>query len=392
MHKNRLLYCFYLIGIFYVSMIYNNYGLYVILFMSFLLPVAALVYCLVLSGKVYIEWGNPEFTDDNPDAAKLCFLIRNTGFLTTGDVIVHYSVTDVQKNQSKQKKVKTAVTARGTTKEYLQAEFNHPGNVSCSLKKVRVCDPLGLFCCAGRVSAAEVSFSIMPMLSEIAETPFRHNPYAYIEEEEYSTVKPGDDPSELFGTREYRPGDRRNRIHWSLTAKQDELIVKELGLPVECASLVLLDMVRTENDEEITTLFEAAFSLSEHLARNGHRHRFAWYDTVRRVLSRQTIETAEDVYAIVPQVFCCQLTKEEESVVPLYFAENPRERYRNIFYITNAKDETGLQSLRNLRGDAFVDCFVIAKDGSCKDEGEWREFPIRPSYFPEDISGMGGAL
>ncbi len=132
--------------------------------------------------------------------------------------------------------------------------------------------------------------------------------------------------------------------------------------------------------------------MSEHLARNGHRHRFAWYDTVRRVLSRQTIETAEDVYAIVPQVFCCQLTKEEESVVPLYFAENPRERYRNIFYITNAKDETGLQSLRNLRGDAFVDCFVIAKDGTCKDEGEWREFPIRPSYFPEDISGMGGAL
>ncbi|MBO4697620.1 MAG: DUF58 domain-containing protein [Lachnospiraceae bacterium] len=390
MHKNRIFYCLYLIGIFYLSMIYNNYGLYVILFMSLILPVVSLIYCLCLMGKVYAEWGAPEHDPGEIDSTKVTLWIRNNSFLTTGDVIIRFAVADVQKNQSKRMKKKTAVVGRANAKEMLEAEFNHPGNVTCMLKKVRVCDPLGLFSCAGSVTMPEVSFSVMPILSEITATPFRHNPYAYIEEEEYSTVKPGDDPSELFGTREYRPGDRRNRIHWALTAKQDELIVKELGLPVECACIVFLDMIRTDDDGEITTLFETAFSLSEHLAANGHRHRFVWYDTVRGVVCRQAVERPDDVYSVIPQVFGCRLSAENESIVPLYFAEYPRERYRNIFYLTNGKSTAGLEALRNLRGDAYTDCYLIARSGTNKDEGEWKETVVRPYHLHEDFSGEGG--
>ena len=38
-----------------------------------------------------------------------------------------------------------------------------------------------------------------------------------IESDSYSTIKGGDDPSEVFAIREYREGDRLQRIHWKLS-------------------------------------------------------------------------------------------------------------------------------------------------------------------------------
>ena len=50
--------------------------------------------------------------------------------------------------------------------------------------------------------------------------------------EQYSQTRPGSDPSETFGIREYRPGDPIRQIHWKLSQKTDALMLRELGLPV----------------------------------------------------------------------------------------------------------------------------------------------------------------
>ena len=390
MHRNRILYCLYLIFLLYISMIYNNYGLYVVFAMSVFLTVVAAVLCLLIR-PLRISWGTPLLSGGEKEGAGFGIVLRNDSIIPTGDVVIRYSVTDVQKNSSVQRKLKTAVSAGSATEEQLDAEFFHPGNVILRLKSVRVSEPLGLFSRNMKIEQSEIAFSVMPEMYDLLESPFRNNPYAYVEEEEYSKVKPGDDPSELFGTREYRPGDRRNRIHWALTAKQDELIVKELGLPVECSSLVLLDMIRTDEDMEIKALFETVFTLSRHLAAKGHRHRLAWYDSNRGVLSRVYVEHAEEVYDAIPQVFCCRLSRESETGVKRYFADYPRERFKNIFYVTNSLDDNGLDALRELRGDAYVECYLICPVVETADEGEWRVTTIRPKHVEEDLAGKGGA-
>ena len=40
----------------------------------------------------------------------------------------------------------------------------------------------------------------------------------------------GYDPSELFDVREFQNGDRLQSVHWKLSARTDELMVKELSL------------------------------------------------------------------------------------------------------------------------------------------------------------------
>ena len=48
----------------------------------------------------------------------------------------------------------------------------------------------------------------------------------------FSTYKKGDDPSEIFDIREYADGDKIQRIHWKLSSKTGDLMVKEGSLPL----------------------------------------------------------------------------------------------------------------------------------------------------------------
>ena len=66
---------------------------------------------------------------------------------------------------------------------------------------------------------------------------------AYGEAESYDDFQPGTDVSQIFDVREYRPGDRLQRIHWKLSAKSDGLLVREDSQPLACAVVFLLDML-----------------------------------------------------------------------------------------------------------------------------------------------------
>ena len=61
------------------------------------------------------------------------------------------------------------------------------------------------------------------------------------EAEIYDDFHPGDDPSEIFGVREFRAGDKMQSIHWKLSAKSDDLLVRENSQPKACPLVFLLE-------------------------------------------------------------------------------------------------------------------------------------------------------
>lgn len=61
-----------------------------------------------------------------------------------------------------------------------------------------------------------------------------------IDSEEYDEKRPGDDPSQIFQIREYREGDRMQRIHWKASARTSQLMVKDYSMPIGSGALVLL--------------------------------------------------------------------------------------------------------------------------------------------------------
>ena len=389
MRKNRIFYWLYLVIVFYFAMIYFNYGLYVLFYFSLALPFLAFLYSLCLRGKIRISWGQSDMNVQRDSLAYIAVSAENRGFLPTGITEIRFSVTDVLMNTTTRNKKSIVLSGRGVTEGGFRLMMNHSGMMRVSVESVRVCEPLGLFSHTIRLNLAEATYIVMPQISLPEANPWVHNPYAYVEEEVYSTVKPGDDPSELFGVREYIPGDKQNRIHWNLTAKQDELMVKQLGLPIDCAALILLDLFCPATAEAANVIYDTVFSLSLKLVLTGHRHWLSWVDGATSTVRRELVEEEEDVYALIPQIFSSHGMSSSESIAPAYFAAYPRERFRNIFYVAGTFFEEIRKEIREARGDAYVVCFAAEIKGETEDDTEWKERVIRPDHVAEDIGSVG---
>lgn len=124
---------------------------------------------------------------------------------------------------------------------------DHCGGITVTAKKVRIHDYLGLFAMpVGKKDTLTVLVRPRPLAMALPEDLHRHISADW-------KPKPGGGFSENHELRQYRPGDSMNQIHWKLSAKTGELILRE---PVEPArGQVLLTMHLRGTPEELDRKF-----------------------------------------------------------------------------------------------------------------------------------------
>ena len=85
-------------------------------------------------------------------------------------------------------------------------------------------DPLGLFRRRWVADGIELTV-LLPQFASLRQTP------TVREHEAMTTAPRAGHGTEIFGVREYRPGDTLRRIHWRSTARRGELVVREFEPP-----------------------------------------------------------------------------------------------------------------------------------------------------------------
>ncbi|MCD7826607.1 MAG: DUF58 domain-containing protein [Clostridiaceae bacterium] len=114
------------------------------------------------------------------------------------------------------------------------------------------------------------------------------------------------EPPEVYDIRNYRPGDSLRSIHWKLSAKSDELIVRESQIETEAAVVLFLDWRRGKEPlrkyrKRMEYLNIVLLSLSESLLEAGCAHYVVWYGGQEDVL-RCRVSQQEHVYQMMAQV------------------------------------------------------------------------------------------
>lgn len=66
---------------------------------------------------------------------------------------------------------------------------------------------------------------------------------------------------DLYGVRDYQPGDAASRIHWRSSARRGALVVREFERPVTRAATILLDLDRRQAPERLDAAVRAAASV-----------------------------------------------------------------------------------------------------------------------------------
>ena len=126
--------------------------------------------------------------------------------------------------------------------------------------------------------------------------------FALPDSDRFSPDKPGNDPSETFGVREYRPGDSIKTIHWKLSQKSGDTMVRELSLPVEHQVLLRYENPAVSETEpaQIHSMTTVILSISAMLAEQGIIHDLGWRDALWQIDSEDARLAAMDVLLSLP--------------------------------------------------------------------------------------------
>ncbi len=259
-----------------------------------------------------------------------------------------------------------SIDAKGNNCLTISATSKYCGMYEYRIKKVYIYDYLSIFKFRKECSE-QLKVTILPNINVIEEKLAINNSKVLVESDLFSSVKSGEDPSELYGIRTYEQGDNMNRIHWKLSIKQDELMIKQFGLPINCAVAIMVDFYagsRSLTLLQMDGIIESILTLSLSLVYQEQIHYIIWYDEYKENCERFRVETEEDCYEVASLLFRCKLNVMPYDLLTYHEAQFSREQYTNIFYITNYLSVELLIRLNEQRKLAITHLMYISEQES----------------------------
>ena len=264
--------------------------------LAFLLAMPVVLYAALAIGaaflKIKVHCDSP--VTERGKAAAIKISLYNRSFLPVSSCAVKIRYTVSAPFEEELPFVHTAsVPLGGRTSETVSLNFlpKHCGAVSVTVRSVRLRDLMGITSVRKKVGFSTL-ITVLPAILPVSHSIESNYVYS-AESSVFSREKPGDDPSEIFMLREYRDGDRHNLIHWKLSGRSDNFIVRELSKPVGSRILIMADTGSCRSAEGADRVLEAAASLSCSLAESGAAHTFA---VPCSGYSLRTTEISDSVY------------------------------------------------------------------------------------------------
>ena len=149
------------------------------------------------------------------------------------------------------------------------------GLVSITLKKATLVDAIGMNL-SMIPCAFEGSYAVYPAIPQI-DAYFGRMAQTESSNASYDQNKKGRDESEVFDLREFRRGDAMRTVHWKLSARFDDLVVREASRPVDSRTILVFGgiMGANENEEARAALNSTAslfVGISQSLLHQGVTH------------------------------------------------------------------------------------------------------------------------
>lgn len=273
-------------------------------------------------------------------------LLKNEGIIPAERVVCKVICENLLTGEKQQFTLHMAVPARQSVSTSFTLSCRHAGKYRITLKSMTCYDPFGLFRVhptpGGDVTATGL---IAPQMFSV-ETQIAYGETANMDSDEYSMKKAGNDPSETFAIREYQPGDRIRQIHWKLTEKMGDLMVRDYGLPIQNTILLLLETGELSGEKAdpdcLDALAEAILSVSAELISQQIVHSIGWQNHEENTFSCVEIETEEDVNIIMPELLGAVPGKDVLSVAEHYMATREQLEFAHmVVFATEHQDSLG---------------------------------------------------
>ena len=220
MRRNRILYILLAVGMLAFSIAYQSRIASVLLIAALCYPVLAAIAAFIASRTAEAGFVNNREVHQKCEDFELWLYVRSRFILPFAPIELQCSIPDRDTGLFSTKRIYAAVPPLG----------------KCRISRIAVCDPLRIIRISRRM-AGEETLVFLPRRVDIgdiaaeARSENSSNPVPLLkgEREDFSHV------------REYLPGDIMQLVHWKLTAKQDDLMIKQYDEATEQRTAIICD-------------------------------------------------------------------------------------------------------------------------------------------------------
>ena len=217
------------------------------------------------------------------------------------------------------------------------------GNVAITVEKVRIYDYLNLFAWTIGRHFEKQDILVLPPMKEMYLGKDRWYNETNEDSDRFSLYKKGDDPSEIFNIRDFMDGDKIQRIHWKLSSKTGNLMVKEGSLPLKKAIHIFIDLcvtaIKEERGRNVNLLIQGVYSISMFMIEHGIPQIFIWHDSKNEMIQEYSLEHEEELYWMFQELFKCKITKNPNELLQAYMDWGKGKLLESALYLTVADHE-----------------------------------------------------
>lgn len=244
-------------GIVFLYHMLRSYFLWLFLIMMTLLPLLSVGGAVYLCGRV-----RPELLLERTKAVKaeevlmeLC--LRNDGWWMALDGRMRITVSNTFLEHATEFTVQMPITIHGNQVLKLPFQAAETGRFLISCELLGIQDVMGFLECRKKIALSKELY-ILPRQKADGRMDITEFLSGAAEKEE--SGQKGNDFVQVSDVREYVPGDRFRDIHWKLSARQENLMVKERAAMAGSEMVLLIKL--TGNTVQAEQILEFSWSLS----------------------------------------------------------------------------------------------------------------------------------
>lgn len=236
MVRNRIFYALVIVAALAFSMAYTSKISVVILFTVLLYPVLALIIAAAGLISVRGSFSERRIVYERGEPFELVIDLKNRSIFPCVPAEIVCTIPDAETGLITEKRIFASLSPLGQARLSIKCLHKYRGYYECRIWKIYVVDPLRIIRIGKRQNIGLPSVFV-PRRLELADIL-----YVSAGEQSFSKKKPLSHEKEDFShVRDYREGDLMQLVHWKLTAKQDDLMIKQFDSINELRTVILCD-------------------------------------------------------------------------------------------------------------------------------------------------------
>lgn len=322
-----------------VSVICLSYGTVAVMGALIVIPLFMLFFLIIMRIRVNVdvECKNPVAEKDameKPARVTISLMVENTGrWLPVSKGLVWVRYKNSFSGEKGRMKVRFSVDTGKKRGRRIPVVIRHCGSVSIKVEKVKIYDYLNIFATTVGKNFETQDVLVMPPLKEIYLGRDRWYNETNEDSDRFSLYKKGDDPSEIFDIRDFKDGDRFQRIHWKLSSKAGHYMVKEGSLPLAKVIYIFIDLCAATG-EEADLLVQGIFSVSMQLMEQGVPQNYIWYNNKNDIIQECLIENEEELFWMFEDLFKCRKASDPGELIRAYMEWDEGRPKETGLYLT----------------------------------------------------------